>query len=205
VRSTDPKRTFDRDDGSEGQVRNIRVQDETGDIRVALWGEKADLDIAPGDEVQLADLEIQDGWEDDIEGSAGWQSTVTVLGEADPSMGVSDAGNDDENESGGSDGTGLDAFGGDEADADTGADADADAGAGTDGGAAVAAAESGDSEATGEHVEFTGTVVQAGDPIILDDGEETISVESTADVTLGQKVTARGQLRDGTLDAEDVF
>lgn len=40
VRSADPKRTFDRDDGSEGQVRNIRVQDATGDIRVAMWGEK---------------------------------------------------------------------------------------------------------------------------------------------------------------------
>ncbi len=35
VRSADPKRTFDRDDGSEGQVRNIRVQDATDDIRVA--------------------------------------------------------------------------------------------------------------------------------------------------------------------------
>ncbi|MFC6729652.1 single-stranded DNA binding protein, partial [Natronoarchaeum mannanilyticum] len=82
VRSADPKRTFDRDDGSEGQVRNIRVQDDSGDIRVALWGEKADKEIAPGDEVALADVEIQDGWQDDLEASAGWQSTVTVLEDA---------------------------------------------------------------------------------------------------------------------------
>ncbi len=79
VRSADPKRTFDRDDGSEGQVRNIRVQDATGDIRVALWGQKADIDIGPGDEVALGDVEIQDGWQDDLEASAGWQSTITVL------------------------------------------------------------------------------------------------------------------------------
>ncbi|WP_137286417.1 single-stranded DNA binding protein [Halorussus salinisoli] len=188
VRSADPKRTFDRDDGSEGQVRNVRVQDETGDLRVALWGEKADTDIAPGDEIQLADIEIQDGWEDDIEGSAGWQSTVTVLGEADPAAGGvgggTDAGGDASSESSG---TGLDAFGGDDADG------------------AAANAGSDDAEENGEYVEFTGTVVQAGDPIILDDGQETVSVDSSADVTLGQEVTARGELHDGTLDAEDVF
>ncbi|WP_128477239.1 single-stranded DNA binding protein [Halorussus pelagicus] len=199
VRSTDPKRTFDRDDGSEGQVRNVRVQDETGDLRVALWGEKADVDVAPGDEIQLADVEIQDGWEDDIEGSAGWQSTVTVLGEADPGTGSagSGAGGGDAGGSGddsGSDSTGLDAFGGDGASA---SGSDAASGETADGGHANAGG--------GEFVEFTGTVVQAGDPIILDDGEETVSVASkSADVTLGEKVTARGELRDGTLDAEEV-
>jgi replication factor A1 len=199
VRSADPKRTFDRDDGSEGQVRNIRVQDETGDLRVALWGEKADTEVAPGDEIQLADVEIQDGWEDDIEGSAGWQSTVTVLGEADPSAGTSAGGSEagsataDGGGSGGgsseaSGSTGLDSFGGDSDEATaTGTDTD------------------GSATEDGEYVEFTGTVVQAGDPIILDNGEQTVSVDSSTDVTLGQEVTARGELRDGTLDAEDVF
>jgi replication factor A1 len=174
------------------------VQDETGDLRVALWGEKADTEIAPGDEVQLADVEIQDGWEDDIEGSAGWQSTVTVLGEADPSAGTSAGGSDAGGDSGGDAGgsTGLSDFGG--SDADTGSDG-ATADTGTD------SASAGGDSADGEYVEFTGTVVQAGDPIILDDGEQTVSVDSTTDVTLGQEVTARGELRDGTLDAEDVF
>ncbi|MFT4932813.1 MAG: ssDNA-binding replication factor A large subunit, partial [Natronomonas sp.] len=74
VRAVDPKRTFERDDGSEGQVRNLRLQDETGDIRVALWGEKADVDVAPGDELAVADVEIQDGWQDDLEASAGWRA-----------------------------------------------------------------------------------------------------------------------------------
>jgi replication factor A1 len=57
----------------------------------------------------------------------------------------------------------------------------------------------------GETVEFTGTVVQTGDPVILDDGEETMQVETDATLTLGQEVTARGPLQDDRLDAEDVF
>ncbi|WP_440010324.1 single-stranded DNA binding protein [Halomicrococcus sp. SG-WS-1] len=188
VRSADPKRTFDRDDGSEGQVRNVRIQDDTGDLRVALWGEKADREIAPGDEVQFADVEIQDGWEDDIEGSAGWQSTVTVL-ESGAEVGTA---TDESSDDGGSS-AGLDAFGDD---VDDGGDGGDDA--------ATVDASDGENE-DGEYVEFTGTVVQAGSPVVLDDGEETVSVDTDSDVHLGQEVTARGELQDGRLDADDVF
>jgi replication factor A1 len=191
VRSTDPKRTFDRDDGSEGQVRNIRIQDDTGDIRVALWGEKADLDIAPGDEVLAADVEIQDGWQDDLEASAGWQSAVAVLddaaGENSPKTGESAGAGASETTGGGdsedavSDGgaTGLDAF----ADGETPE---------TD-------------EETGERVEFTGTVVQTGDPVVLDDGTETMSVATDQTLRLGEEVTARGTLADEQLDADEIL
>jgi len=202
VRSADPKRTFDRDDGSEGQVRNVRVQDDTGDVRVALWGPKADKEIAPGDEVALADVEIQDGWQDDIEASAGWQATVTVLDEGD---GASDGGNAAGSDGGDEHNAGLGAFGGDatddggtatdDASTSTGGEAATSAG----GGAAAAVA------ADGEETEFTGTVVQAGDPVVLDDGEETVSVDTDADVRLGQEVTVRGELSDGRIDADDVF
>jgi len=207
VRSADPKRTFDRDDGSEGQVRNIRVQDDTSDIRVALWGEKADKEIAPGDEVFVADAEIQDGWQDDLEASAGWQSTVVVLdeqtgaGSAAPSAGGSSAGAGGSGDSGGAD-AGLDAFTGDSEGADSaasdagGANGTASTGGTADGSAAAAAAE---------EVEFTGTVVQTGDPVILDDGQETMQVETDAALTLGQEVTARGAIVDERLDADDVF
>ncbi len=180
VRSADPKRTFDRDDGSEGQVRNVRLQDATGDIRVALWGEKADVDLGPGDEVAFGDVEIQEGWRDDLEASAGWRSTVTVLdGEVE---------DDPEGEAG------LAAFAG-------GTDA-----GGTDG-AENGGADDGvdDGHAEGERIEFTGVVVQAGDPVVLDDGKETMSVETGADVGLGEEVTARGVVRDGRLDADDVL
>ena len=191
IRSADPKRTFDRDDGSEGQVRNVRVQDETGDIRVALWGDKADKDIQPGDEVFLADVEIDDGWQDDLEASANWRSTVVVL-ENDAGAGASGA------TAAGDDGTadraesGLDAF------------ADGDGGGATTAATATTTGEEG-TDAAGEVVEFTGTVVQTGQPVVLDDGEETMSVETDATLQLGQEVTARGRVDDGRLDADDVF
>jgi replication factor A1 len=208
VRSADPKRTFDRDDGSEGQVRNIRVQDDTGDIRVALWGEKADKEVAPGEEVFVADAEIQDGWQDDLEASAGWQSTVVVLdentgaGTAAPSPG----GTSDESGSGGSAGSesaGLGAFTGDNPDGAGDESGSNDRASGT--GSGGAAADSGASAAAAEEAEFTGTVVQTGDPVILDDGTETMQVDTDAALTLGQEVTARGSMRDDRLDADDVF
>ena len=210
VRSADPVRTFDRDDGSEGQVRNIRVQDATGDVRVALWGEKADVDVGPGDEVALADVEIKDGWQEDIEASAGWRSTITVLDAGGPGEA---SGSTAEEATGGS--TGLSAFAGDDGgsgDDGTVADAAVDADD-VDGGAGAADGDAGETTAgsdgarpaDGEEVAFTGVVVQAGDPVILDDGETTMSVETDADVGLGEEVTARGVVRDGRLDADDVF
>ncbi|MFB6146758.1 MAG: single-stranded DNA binding protein [Halobacteriaceae archaeon] len=210
IRSTDPKRTFDRDDGSEGQVRNVRVQDDTGDIRVALWGEKADLELGPGDEVLFADVEIQDGWQDDLEASADWRSTVVELADGTVDAMPSDDGTTDS----GATSTGLDDFAGgsgdgDPGDGETGEESAAATTAGSTGeGDAVATGEEpasgGGAAEDGEVVEFTGVVVQAGDPVILDDGNETVSVETDADLTLGEEVTARGTLQDGRLDADDV-
>ncbi|RRJ30746.1 single-stranded DNA binding protein [Halocatena pleomorpha] len=187
IRSTDSKRTFERDDGSEGQVRNVRVQDQTDDIRVALWGEKADIDIAPGDEALFAGVEIEDGWKDSIEASAGWRSTVTVLD--DDTSAVDDAnttvaadsassGADDRTESGSGS---LVAFTDETADSST------------------------DSQTSAERREFTGTVVQTGDPVILDDGQTTLSVATDADVHLGEEITVHGRVSNGTLDAENVL
>ncbi|MFB6163863.1 MAG: single-stranded DNA binding protein [Haloarculaceae archaeon] len=206
IRSADPKRTFDRDDGSEGQVRNVRVQDDTGDIRVALWGDKADKDLQPGDEVFVADVEIQDGWQDDLEASANWRSTVVVLEDgASPAAGAGSAGDAGTAGGAGDDAeTGLDAFAGDGASGDDAGRSDG--GGGTAAAAATADAGSDGEDATdGEVVEFTGTVVQTGQPVVLDDGEQTMSVETDATVQLGQEVTARGPVREGRLDAEDVF
>ncbi len=193
VRSTDPVRTFDRDDGSEGQVRNIRVQDATDDIRVALWGEKADIDIAPGDEILAADVEIQDGWQDDLEASAGWQSTLVVLDDDSVNIDDGDSGTTETGErsetasanDGGDSSTGLDAF----------ADGNQPETTATD----EATAEEGD------EIEFTGTVVQTGDPVVLDNGTETMSVETNARLRLGEEVTARGRLVDERLDADEVL
>jgi replication factor A1 len=209
VRSADPKRTFDRDDGSEGQVRNVRIQDDTGDIRAALWGEKADKEIAPGDEVFVADAEIQDGWQDDLEASAGWRSTVVVLDE-NTGAGVAAPGASASSGAGGSSGgraddadAGLDAFTGDGSGSSGSNGSSGSAGTGATGPEDPATGSGG--AATEGVVEFTGTVVQTGDPTILDDGEETMQVRTDETLMLGQEVTARGPVEDGRLDAEDVF
>ncbi|SFR38503.1 replication factor A1 [Halogeometricum rufum] len=193
VIETDPKRTFDRDDGSEGQVRNVRVKDDTGDIRVALWGEKADTDVDLADYVVFTDVEIQDGWQDDLEASAGWRSTVSVMDEVPDGAAGTDAGDPDE----ASQSKGLGAFedgASPASNGDAGDAADAGATAGTD------ADDAGD----GAVEEFTGTVVQAGNPVVLDDGTETRSVETSESLQLGAEVTVRGPVRDGRIEATDV-
>jgi replication factor A1 len=211
IRSADPKRTFDRDDGSEGQVRNVRVTDETGDVRVALWGEKADRDLGPGDEVFLADVEIQDGWQDDIEASAGFRSTIVKLDGTTakpPERSEAEGGSGDQRGSGGSGGgggsdgggassaeTGLDAFAGGDGSPESGSGGEA---AGAELEAKPEGEESGGVEA------FTGTVVQTGNPVMLDDGEETRIVETEVAVELGQEVTVRGPRDGDRIEAEDV-
>jgi replication factor A1 len=215
VIEADSKRTFDRDDGSEGQVRNIRLRDETGDMRVALWSEKADKDIELADHVLVTDAEIQDGWQDDLEASAGWQSTVTVLDtEADTGGATESTGADTESTT--STESGLSAFedtGSDESDTsaeddgETAEAATATAGADTTTGGETGSGGGGAAATTqvAETVEFTGTVVQAGSPIILDNGTETRQVETDTELRLGEEVTVRGTETDGTIDAEDVF
>jgi replication factor A1 len=207
VIETDPKRTFDRDDGSQGQVRNVRLKDDTGDIRVALWGDKADAEVDLGEYLVCTDVEVTDGWQDDLECSANWQSAVVVMDGPPEGAGTGSAsGNESGSESDagvGASGGGLDAFadgassdgtagesgaGGSAADGSTGGDADSDADAGSQEGP----------------VEFTGTVVQAGSPVVLDNGEETRSVETSEQLTLGQEVTVRGPLRDGRIRADEV-
>ena len=56
--------TFSRDDGTDGQVRNIQIQDRTGMIEAALWGEEADRGLSVGDTVQVLNGEVEEGFQD---------------------------------------------------------------------------------------------------------------------------------------------
>jgi replication factor A1 len=185
VRSADPKRTFDRDDGSEGQVKNVRIQDETDDIRVALWGENADIELGPGDTVQFADIEIQDGWQDDIEASAGWRTTVTVTDARPKSPEESDSAD-------------LTSFGNEERSPSKSSSSEESEGPKNE------ISETDADDDNGEIVEFTGTVVQPGNPAKLDNGERTVSVVTNEDLSLGEEVTVKGPFSEGRIDAENV-
>jgi ssDNA-binding replication factor A large subunit len=75
----DPTRVFDRKDGTKGQVRNIRIQDGTGEIRMALWDEKADIEIGPGDKILCTDILVKEGWQEDLEASTNWKTSISIL------------------------------------------------------------------------------------------------------------------------------
>lgn len=79
VRSISDINTFQRNDGTDGQVRNVRIQDRTGDLRVALWGEKADIQMDVGDYLHLFNAEVDTGYEENKEASVGYNSTLKVI------------------------------------------------------------------------------------------------------------------------------
>ena len=49
----DVRKFVRKSDQSEGQLRNFNITDDTGSIRVTLWGDAADIDIKKGDIVKL--------------------------------------------------------------------------------------------------------------------------------------------------------
>ena len=79
IRSLSDINTFQRDDGTEGQVRNVRIQDRTGDIRASLWGDWADLEMSVGDYLHLFGAEVDTGYEDQKEASVGYDGTAKVI------------------------------------------------------------------------------------------------------------------------------
>lgn len=81
VTGLDDTREITRGDGRISRVTNIHVSDETGNhrIRVALWGEHADISLDIGDKIQIIDCYAKSGWNNEIELSAGWKSSVRVI------------------------------------------------------------------------------------------------------------------------------
>lgn len=47
-------RKFQRSDGSEGQLKSFLVKDQTGEIRVTVWGDVANIEINKGDIVKIS-------------------------------------------------------------------------------------------------------------------------------------------------------
>lgn len=74
-------REFEREDGTENVVANLRLKDDTGSIRLTLWGEQAyvieDLDI--DSEIQIINGYAKYGLNEEIELSVGNRSRVIIL------------------------------------------------------------------------------------------------------------------------------
>jgi replication factor A1 len=75
------RRDFTRDDGTENSVSNIYVSDDTGRIRIALWGEHAGLidEVDIDTEIEVIDAFSKSGFNDEIELSAGNRTRIIIL------------------------------------------------------------------------------------------------------------------------------
>ncbi|MDR2830783.1 MAG: replication protein A [Methanobrevibacter sp.] len=51
--------SFERADGSTGHVKSIEIKDDTGEIRVTLWGDDTKLDLNKGDIVEIKGVNIE--------------------------------------------------------------------------------------------------------------------------------------------------
>ncbi|MDP3105158.1 MAG: OB-fold nucleic acid binding domain-containing protein [Candidatus Methanoperedens sp.] len=81
VSGLDEIREFERTDGTKNKVSNIYISDDTGRIKVALWGEHADivngLDI--GSEIRIIDAYAKPGRNEEVELSAGARTSIQIL------------------------------------------------------------------------------------------------------------------------------
>ncbi len=81
VTGLDETREITRNDGKVSRVTNIYISDEAGKtrLRVALWGEHADMPLDIGDKIRIIDCYAKSGWKGEIELGAGWKSSVHVI------------------------------------------------------------------------------------------------------------------------------
>lgn len=81
VSGLEEAREFERNDGTKSKVASIYLSDNTGRIRVALWGDHADLikDIDIGTKLQILDCYAKPGRNEEVELSVGARSTVQIL------------------------------------------------------------------------------------------------------------------------------
>lgn len=81
VSGIDEIREFERSDGTKSRVANIYVSDETGRIRVVLWGEHAELvnELDIGSEIRIIDAYAKSGRNEEVELSAGARTGIHIL------------------------------------------------------------------------------------------------------------------------------
>ncbi|MFZ2410462.1 MAG: OB-fold nucleic acid binding domain-containing protein [Candidatus Methanoperedens sp.] len=81
VSGLDEIREFERPDGTRSKVSNIYVSDDTGRIKVALWGEHADLvnELDIGSEIRIIDAFAKSGRNEEVELSAGARTGIHII------------------------------------------------------------------------------------------------------------------------------
>lgn len=81
VSGLDEIREFERPDGTKNKVSNIYISDDTGRIKVALWGEHADLvnELDIGSEIRIIDAFAKSGRNEEVELSAGARTGIQIV------------------------------------------------------------------------------------------------------------------------------
>ena len=80
--------TFDKNDGSEGQVRSIEVTDDTGSIRVTLWNKETEIAMDKGDIIKISggNVEFDDNAGDSYRLNTGWNASIVINPEIDDEL-----------------------------------------------------------------------------------------------------------------------
>lgn len=78
--AVDDVHRFERDDGSEGMVANVYLEDDSGSVRCAFWDENAEevQKVSPGDELVLRGASGRTGRDGTPELSVGWRGSFEV-------------------------------------------------------------------------------------------------------------------------------
>ena len=72
--------TFQKNDGSEGQVRSIEVTDDTGSIRVTLWNKETEIALNKGDFIKIegGNIELDTYSDNNFRYNTGWNAAIVV-------------------------------------------------------------------------------------------------------------------------------
>ncbi len=80
--------TFEKNDGSTGQVRSIEITDDTGSIRVTLWNKETEIQMNKGDIIKIegANIEFDDYSGDRYRLNTGWNAAIVINPEIDEDL-----------------------------------------------------------------------------------------------------------------------
>jgi replication factor A1 len=81
VSGLDEIREFERPDGTKNRVSSIYISDDTGRIKVVLWGEHAELvnELDIGSEIHVIDAFAKTGRNEEVELSAGSRTSIQII------------------------------------------------------------------------------------------------------------------------------
>jgi len=79
VLSVQPPHSFTARSGRQSSVRNLVFADDTGEIPVVIWGEKADEHLVPGDRIEVYNAVARQGRYGGLELHLSWGSALALL------------------------------------------------------------------------------------------------------------------------------